>query len=163
MNAGSRVTSIYDLAVLTPDRVKSVYPLVRHHNDSIDFDTWCDFATPLIDGLAADRRPSTGIIVATRRGAARGMFVYMRLPHLGLGRVLLVPHAFCAELLRTTPLWALLLREMMTIAADLGCAMVRLVVHPPWGDLPMAVRQMGNELIPVELLLVDDQSGEFNN
>lgn len=155
MDANGRTPSIYDLTVLTPDRVKSVYPLVRHHDDSIDLDTWRDFATPLIDGLAADRRPSTGIIVATRRGAARGMFVYMRLPHLGQGRILLIPHAFCAELLRTAPLWALLVDEMIAIAADLGCAMVRLVVHPPWGEVTVAVRQVEREIIPVELLLVD--------
>ncbi len=158
MNANSRAHRVYDLTALTPDRVKAVYPLVRHHNDSIDLDTWSDFATPLIDGLQADRRPSTGIIVATRRGAARGMFVYMRLPHLGLGRALLVPHAFCAEMLRTRPLWALLLGEMIAIAGDLDCAMVRLVVHPPWDDIPAAVSQLENELIPIELLLVDDQS-----
>ncbi len=148
----------YDIAALTPDRVATVYPLVRHHADHIDLDSWRSFATPLIDGLAADHRPSTGIVVATRRGTARGMFVYMRLPHLGLGRVLLVPHAFCAELLRTTPLWALLLGEMIAIASELGCAVVRLVVHSQRADLLTAIGHIASDYIPIELLLAEAAS-----
>lgn len=161
MDANPAARRTYDLAVLTPERVSSVYPLVRHHVDRLDLDAWRTFAVPLIDGLPADGRPSTGIVVATRRQTPRGMFVYMRLPHLSLGRILLVPHAFCTELLRTVPLWALLLNEMIVIAGDLGCTTIHLIAHGPGTDLPQAVQQVGSDDIPIELLRAASLPGPF--
>lgn len=131
------------------------YALVRHHNGGIDARAWREFAMPLIDGFAADLRPSTGIMVATRRGAARGLFVYVCLPHLRHGRVLLVPHAFCVEMLRTLSLWTMLLGEMNAIARDLRCGMVQLVVRSADADLASALRILPADRIPIELMPFD--------
>lgn len=153
MNASRTARPLYEVSHLAPDQVMAVYPLIRHHHGHIEPQAWQEFALPLVDGLPADLRPSNGIIVATRRGAARGLFVYVCLPHLDRGRVLLVPHVFCVELLRTLPLWALLLGEMNRIARDLRCAGIHLVVQTsPGDDLAAALQALPTDHVPIDLL-----------
>jgi hypothetical protein len=119
-----------DIAVemLTPDQVRSVFPLIRQVVPALDLPGWMRFAR----GLTRARRPELGGIVVARRPPRPfpcGLFCYRQDHDLAHGKVLIAEHFVALDLLEPEAVLAALVKELDALARQFGCDAVRSVVH----------------------------------
>jgi hypothetical protein len=113
---------------LTPDEIRSVYPLIREAIPGLDLAAWLKFAR---QHTAARRSAHNGIMVARRAGRAFpcGLFCYRVDQDLERGRVLIAEHFVAVDLLDPQAVLAALVEELEALGKRLGCAAVRSIVH----------------------------------
>jgi hypothetical protein len=116
------------IELLSRDRIRSVFPLVREAVATIDLATWLRFARQL---TAPRRAAQCGIMTARRDGRAFpcGLFCYRVEEELSLGRVLTADHFVAVDLLDPEAVLVALVRELDVLAERLGCSAVRSLVH----------------------------------
>lgn len=128
LNLSPKAMADIDVQMLTPDQVRSVYPLIRQAVPTIDLAGWQRFARTVMH----PRRPELGgIVVATRppRPFPCGLFCYRQEQDLTRGKVLVAEHFVALDLLEPDLVLAALVDELDALARRFGCAAVRSVVH----------------------------------
>lgn len=119
---------------LRPDQIRLLYPLLREQETSVELDAWISFARRVISN---PKRMSEGIIVASwaPRKFPCGMVCYRRDNDMELGAVLTAEHFIAVDLLNSSRVLTAMAVELDRIAADLGCAAVRSIIHSEDGEL----------------------------
>jgi uncharacterized membrane protein len=132
-----------EVQMLTPDRVRSVYPLIRQAVPTLDLAGWLRFERTLM----RPRHPEQGgIVVASRppRPFPSGLFCYRREHDLTHGKMLVAEHFVALDLLEPDQVLAALLRELDTLAKRFGCDAVRSVVHGSAPDVAGGLAAAGH-------------------
>ena len=116
------------IELLSRDRIRSVFPLVREAVATIDLATWLRFAWQL---TAPRRVGQCGIVTVRRDGRTFpcGLFCYRVEHDLSLGKVLTADHFVAVDLLDPEAVLAALVGELDVLAERLGCGAVRSLVH----------------------------------
>lgn len=113
---------------LPPQDIRLVFPLVREAEPAVRLAEWLRYAGKR---LGAQATPANGIMVVRRAGQRFpcGLFCYHRERDLAHGSVLTAEYVIAVDVLDPAPVLAALIRAMEVLAKELGCPVVRVVVH----------------------------------
>ena len=128
---------------LSPDQIRSAYPLIREALPGLDLAGWMRFVRQT---TAARRTGRAGIIVARRIGRPYpcGLFCY-RVDHdLEQGRVLVAEHFVAVDLLEPAAVLAALVGALDALGARLGCNAVRSLVHGTAAEVSGGLAKAGH-------------------
>ena len=140
------------IEVLSPEQVRSVYPLVREAFPTLDLSGWLRFARQLV---GPRRGGQCGIVAARREGRQFpcGLFCYRVEEDLKLGKVLIADHFVAVDLLDPAAVLAALVEELDSLAKRLGCQAVRSLLHGGAPDLEDGLQAAGHRPEGAALLL----------
>jgi hypothetical protein len=149
---GGRVMADFSIEMLSRDRIRAVYPLVREAVATLDLTTWLRFARQL---TSTRRAGQCGIVAVRREGRAYpcGLFCYRVEDDLKLGRVLIADHFVAVDLLDPAAVLVALVEELDGLAKRLGCLAVRSLVHGGARDLELGLHAAGHRPDGAALLL----------
>jgi hypothetical protein len=118
---------------LTPEHLRSAYPLMREAAPTLSLPRWLNYARRISAGQGSGR---TGIIVARRRGVTHlsGAVCYRRQRDLAHGPTLTAEHIVAIDLFYPEAILAALLAELELLAIRLGCTVIRSILRtePPY-------------------------------
>jgi hypothetical protein len=128
---------------LTPDLIRSAFPLIREALPNLDLPSWLRFVRQT---NAARRTGRTGVIVARRTGRPYpcGLFCYRVDQDVAQGRVLIAEHFVAIDLLEPAVVLAALVGELDSLGTRLGCNAVRSLVHGTAAEISGGLAKAGH-------------------
>jgi hypothetical protein len=140
------------IELLSRERIRAVYPLVREAVPTLDLSTLLRFARQQTDPR---RLGQCGIVAARREGRSFpcGLFCYRVEDDLKLGKVLNAHHFVAVDLLDPAAVLAALVEELDGLGKRLGCQAVRSLVHGGTRELEGGLYAAGHRPDEASLLL----------
>lgn len=134
--------SAFTVRALTPDQIRSAYPLIREAMPGVELGVWTDFARR----VTGRRLTNAGIMAAWREGRPFpcGLFCYRIAKVLGEGKVLIAEYFVTIDLLDPKAVLAALVDELDALGHRLGCNAVRSVVHGGEADIARGLVAAGH-------------------
>jgi len=128
---------------LTPDLIRSAFPLIREALPNLDLPGWLRFVRQT---NAARRTGRAGVMVARRAGRPYpcGLFCYRVDQDVARGRVLIAEHFVAIDLLEPAVVLAALVGELDLLGARLGCNAVRSLVHGTAAEISGGLAKAGH-------------------
>ncbi len=128
---------------LTPDLIRSAFPLIREALPNLDLPGWLRFVRQT---KAVRNAEKAGVMIARRSGRPYpcGLFCYHVDRDLARGRVLIAEHFVAIDLLEPAVVLAALVGELDSLGARLGCNAVRSLVHGTASEISGGLAKAGH-------------------